>query len=568
MGKKIVIVGGVAGGASAAARARRLSEEAEIIMFERGEYISFANCGLPYYIGGVIKDRSRLLVQKPESFRKRYRVDVRTNSEVIKIDRVNKTVFVKNHKTGEEYTETYDVLILSPGAEPIRPKLPGVDSKLIFTLRNMNDCDRIKEFVDTKNPDCAVIVGGGYIGMEMAEALVERGTKVTIVEMMEQVMGTVDPEMATPIHQHLQLNGVDLRLSTSVKGFREENGRLRVFLSTGEAIECAFSILSVGVKPEVKLAEEAGLEIGERGGIKVDKHLRTSDPNIFAIGDAIEVKDFVGGFPTLIPLAGPANKQGRIAADNALGRDSVYEGTQGTGICKVFDLSIGMTGLNEKTLKKIGRKYEKIYVHPASHASYYPGAHPISIKLLFDPDDGKILGAQGTGMDGVDKRIDLFAMAIRAGLTVFDLEKMELCYAPPYGSAKDPVNYAGFVAANVIKGDMQICHVDDILNVQDNQVILDVRTKEEVESGAIPGYVHIPLDELRERLSELDKDKEYLVYCRAGLRAYLACRILTQNGFKCKNLVGGYKTYRDTIGIRPKEQVETKETTVDTGEIE
>ncbi len=566
--KRLLIVGGVAGGASAAARARRLSEDVEIIMFERGEHISFANCGLPYYLGGIIKDRDRLLVQTREGMQNRYKVDVRTNSEVIKIDREKKEVIVLDKKTGNEYSERYDKLILSPGADPIKPKLPGVDSKLVKTLRNMKDCDEIYEILKNNNPSCAVIVGGGYIGLEMAEALRHRGMKVTIVELMEQVMGPVDPEMATPIHQHLQLKGVDLRLGTSVDGFDEDNNRLRVHLSTGETLECGLAILSVGVRPEVKLAKDAGLELGERGGIKVDEHLRTSDPDIFAIGDAIEVMDFVGKFPTLVPLAGPANRQGRIAADNALGRDSTYKGTQGTGICKIFELSIGMTGLSEKILKKIGRKYEKIYVHPASHASYYPGAHPISLKLIFDPDTGNILGAQAAGMDGVDKRIDLLAMAIRGGLTVFDLQEMELCYAPPFGSAKDPVNYAGFVASNVITGDMNICHVDDVMNPRDDQVILDVRNPDELKAGSIPGNINIPLDQLRDRLGELDKNKEYLVYCRVGLRGYLACKILSHNGFKCRNLTGGYKTYQDTVGIRPREQVETKEIAVDTGELD
>ncbi len=565
---RLLIVGGVAGGASAAARARRLSEDVEIIMFERGEHISFANCGLPYYLGGIIKDRKRLLVQTREGMQNRYKIDVRVNSEVIKIDRDKKEVVVLDKQTGNEYSERYDKLILSPGAEPIKPKLPGVDSRLVKTLRNMKDCDEIYNVIEENNPACAVIVGGGYIGLEMAEALKHRGMKVTIVELMEQVMGPVDPEMATPIHQHLQLKGVDLRLGTSVDGFSEDGNRLRVHLSTGETLECGLAILSVGVRPEVKLARDAGLELGERGGIKVDEHLRTSDSDIFAIGDAIEVMDFVGKFPTLIPLAGPANRQGRIAADNALGRDSVYSGTQGTGICKIFELSIGMTGLSEKILKKIGKKYEKIYVHPANHASYYPGAHPISLKLIFDPENGRILGAQAAGMEGVDKRIDLLAMAIRGGLTVFDLQEMELCYAPPFGSAKDPVNYAGFVASNVISGDMHICHVEDVMNPGENQVILDVRSPKELEAGSIPGNINIPIDELRDRLGELDRDKEYLVYCRVGLRGYLACRILTHNGFKCRNLTGGYKTYQDTVGIKPKEQVETKEITVDTGELD
>jgi len=550
--KRIVIVGGVAGGASAAARARRLSESAEIVMFERGEYISFANCGLPYHIGGVIKNRDRLLVQTPESFHKRFRVDVRVNTEVIRINREEKTVVARNLKTGVEREESYDALILSPGAEPVKPPLPGIDVERVLTLRNIGDMDAIKHVVDSEQPSRAVVVGGGYIGLEMAEALRDRNIQVTMVELMNQVMGPVDPEMAAPLHQELVSQGVDLRLGTSVKAFSQKGGTLQVMLSTGETIECGLAILAIGVRPEVSLAKDAGIEIGERGGILVNQHMQTSDPAIYAVGDAVEVRDFVGDFQTLIPLAGPANRQGRIAADVIFGRDTEYKETQGTGICKVFDLAVGMTGLNEKTLKRQGMPYEKIYIHPASHAGYYPGAHSLSLKVLFNPEDGKLLGAQAVGADGVDKRIDVLAVAIRAGMTVFDLEELELSYAPPYGSAKDPVNYAGFVAANILNGDTAICHAVDMVSPRADQMILDVRTVEETRSGVIPGAKIIPIDELRERLNELPKEKEMLIYCAVGQRGYMVTRILMQHGYRCRNLSGGYKTWKAVTQTVPE----------------
>ena len=549
--KRIVIVGGVAGGASAAARARRLSEEVEIILFERGEHISFANCGLPYPIGGTISERKRLLVQTPEGMRGRFAIDVRTRTEVIRIDRTRKLVVARNLATGTEQTESYDVLILSPGAEPIRPAIPGIGAKRIFTLRSLADMDAIKDLVDQEKPQQAAIIGGGYIGLEMAEALRQREVGVTLIEVANQVMSVADPEMVTTLHQQLRLHGIDLRLATSVTSFVEEGHLLHIRLSTGESLQCGLAVLATGVKPDVKLSSEAGLAIGQTGGILVDEHLRTSDPHIFAVGDAIEVTDLVSGLPTVIPLAGPANRQGRIAADNALGGNSIYKKTQGTAICKVFDLVFGMTGMSEKSLKQAGMAYEKVYVHPASHASYYPGAHPITLKLLFHPETGKVLGAQAVGADGVDKRIDVLAVAIRGGLSVFDLEEVELSYAPPYGSAKDPINYAGFVAANNLRGDVGLCHVGEILHPRTDQQLLDVRTPAEVEAGSIPGAINIPVDELRGRLYELPKDKELLVSCQVGLRGYLACRILKQNGFQCRNLSGGYKTYRDFMGIHP-----------------
>jgi len=544
----------VAGGASAAARARRLSEDAEIILIERGEYVSFANCGLPYHIAGTIADRKRLLVQTPQTLYANLRIDVRTQTEAAAIDRERKEVTVRSTVSGSEQKIAYDKLILSPGAEVIRPPIPGSNDPRVMTLRSMSDMDAIIKLLDESTPAHSIIVGGGYIGLEMAEALRERQIGVTLVELASQVMGPVDHEIAAPVHQHLIEHGVDLRLETSVTSFSGSDATLRAQLSNGDAVDCGLAIMAVGVKPEVKLAREAGIAIGERGGIVVDEHMRTNDPDIFAVGDAVEVRDFVGGFATLVPLAGPANRQGRIAADNAFGRDTVYKDTQGTGICKVFDLAIGMTGMSEKSLKRVKMPYEKVYVHPASHASYYPGASLMSLKLLFDPNDGRVLGAQAVGADGVDKRIDVLAVAIRAGLTVYDLEEMELSYAPPYGSAKDPVNYAGFVASNVLRGDVEICHTEAMIDPREDQIILDVRKPFEVAMGMIPGAVHIPLDELRDRLGELPRDKEILAYCQVGLRGYLACRILSQKGYRCKNYTGGIKTYAAVTGKAPRMQ--------------
>jgi NADPH-dependent 2,4-dienoyl-CoA reductase/sulfur reductase-like enzyme/rhodanese-related sulfurtransferase len=485
--------------------------------------------------------------------RKRYRIDVRTRTEAVRIDRAARTLHVRALATGQESAEPYDVLILSPGAEPVRPPIPGTDDPRVFTLRSLADMDRIKLAVDKTGPERAVVVGGGYIGLEMAEALRSRNVPVTLVELAPQVFIAADPEMVTPVHHMLEAHGVDLRLGTSVTAIREEDGRLGAVLSTGESVACGMVILAVGVRPESKLARDAGLEIGPTGGIVTDEHMRTGDPNIFAVGDAVEVTHLVDGGRAAIPLAGPANRQGRVAADNAFGRPSVYRRSQGTAICKVFDLAIGMTGLSEKALRRAGLTYEKIYVHPASHASYYPGAAPMSLKLLFDPKTGKVLGAQAVGADGVDKRIDVLAVAIRAGLTVEDLRDQELSYAPPYGSAKDPINYAGFVASNVRSGDMPVCHVEDVAAPRDDQVLVDVRTPAEVEAGTIPGAVNVPVDDLRRRLGELPRDKELLVFCQVGLRGYLACRTLLQNGFRCRNLTGGYKTYKAAIGMLSKD---------------
>jgi len=562
--KKLLIVGGVAGGASAAARARRLDETAEIILFERGPDISFANCGLPYHIGGTIDDREKLLVTTPEIMTAKYNFDVRTLTEVVSIDRDKKAVVAKNLQTGEEYTEAYDQLILSPGAAPMRPPIPGIDNPNVLSLRNLQDMDRIIERLDGKKS--AAVIGGGFIGLEVAEALRELGMRTTLIELAPQVMGPADPEMTTPLHQELRLFGVDLRLETSVTEFKESADGVALILSDGKSLTVDVTILAIGVKPENKLAVEAGLDIGQTGGIKVDAHMKTSDDSIYAVGDAIEVTDFVTGKPALVPLAGPANRQGRIAADNIFGRDSIYKNTQGTSICKVFNMAIGMTGLSEKMAKRTETPYEKIYVHPGSHAGYYPGSHPVSFKLLFDPETGKVLGAQAVGADGVDKRIDVIAVAIRHGLTVEDLSEMELSYAPPFGSAKDIVNYAGFVAGNVVSGDTRIFHSEEALNPADNQKLIDVRNEEEVALGTIRGAKNIPLAQIRENLDRFSPEKEYLIFCQVGLRGYLACRILEQNGIKCRNLTGGYKSYMMATDQQIAPIPEAEILTNDTGE--
>jgi NADPH-dependent 2,4-dienoyl-CoA reductase/sulfur reductase-like enzyme/rhodanese-related sulfurtransferase len=544
--KRIVIVGGVAGGASAAARARRLSESAEIVLFERGPYVSFANCGLPYHIGGVIEERPKLLVQTPQSLMSRFNLDVHVNTEVQAIDAQARTVTVCNLKTGKVRTESYDELILSPGAEPVRPPIPGVDDARIRTLRNMGDMDAI--LAAMQGASRALVAGAGYIGLEMAEAFRHRGLEVVLVERLPQVMSVADPDMVGPLHAEIARQGVDLRLGTSVEGFEAGPTRLVAALSDGTRVECDLAVLAIGVRPETTLARGAGLALGSTGGILVDEHMRTSVPGIWAVGDAVEVRDTVLDGPALIPLAGPANRQGRIAADNILGRPSTYKGTQGTAICKVFGLAFAMTGQTEKGLKRLGVPFRKIYVHPADHATYYPGAQPLSLKLLFEPEEGRILGAQAVGAAGVDKRIDVLATAMRGGLTVFDLEDSELCYAPPFGSAKDAVNMAGFVASNVLRGDVALWEPEELETLGAHQVLLDVRTLQEFQAGTIPGAVMAPVDELRDRLDELDKSKEYLAFCQVGLRGYVACRLLSQMGFKVRNLSGGYKRYQMAKG--------------------
>ncbi|GAD89370.1 coenzyme A-disulfide reductase [Vibrio halioticoli NBRC 102217] len=546
---KILIVGGVAGGASAAARARRLSEDAEIIMFERGEFVSFANCGLPYHIGGDIKDRSKLLLQTPDSFLARFNVDVRVMNEVIAIDRQAKSVTVKNLIDGSEYTERYDFLLLSPGAAPIIPPIAGLDNPLTHSLRNIPDMDRILNTLRSNKPKHATVVGGGFIGLEMMEAFQQLGIKTSLIEMAEQVMTPVDREMAGFVHEEIRNKGVDLKLGValqSVEYLHHQNSQsLKLQLSNGESRDTDILIMAIGVRPETQLAKEAGLRIGATGGIYTNAQMQTSDPSIYAVGDAVEEQDFVTGNPTLVPLAGPANRQGRMAADNMLGREQSYQGTQGTAICKVFDLAVASTGMNEKQLQQSGTAYEKVYVHTASHASYYPGAETVSFKMLFDPQSGKIFGAQAVGKDGVDKRIDVMAVAQRAGMSVQQLQHLELTYAPPFGSAKDVINQAAFVANNIINGDATPIHFDEIAHLTDEQLLLDVRNPAERKNGNhIAGDINIPVDQLRQRMHELPKDKEIIIYCQVGLRGNVAYRQLVNNGFKAKNLLGGYRTYK------------------------
>lgn len=549
MPKKVLVVGGVAGGATTVARLRRLDEDAKIILFERGEYISFANCGLPYYIGGTIESRDSLLVQTPEAMKKRFNIDVRTKNEVIKIYRDDKEVEVKDLNTGNIYRESYDVLVLSPGSTPLKPPISGIDAPNIFTLWNISDTDAIKGYIEKNCPKKAVVVGGGFIGLEMAENLHALGLEVSIVEMLNQVMAPLDFEMAEIVHEHIRSKGGKLHLGDGVKKFEYKDGKAYVVLQSGISIEADLVILSIGVRPNGQLAKDAGLDVNERGGIIVDEYLRTSDKNIYAIGDAIEVVDFVNGNKTMVPLAGPANKQGRIVADNIVGRNEKYNGTQGTSIAKIFDMTVATTGNNEKTLNRLGKKYKEDYlisfIHAKSHAGYYPQALLLTIKLIFDLK-GKILGAQIVGYDGVDKRIDVLATAIRFGGTIYDLKELELAYAPPYSSAKDPVNMSGFVAENILNGDVEPILWNEMKDLdREKIIILDVREAVEREIGYIEGSINIPLDQLRDRMDELDKDKTIIVYCAIGLRGYIGARILKQNGFKVKNFCGGFTTYKN-----------------------
>jgi len=545
MSKRIVVIGGVAGGASFAARMRRLDESAEIIILERGPYISFANCGLPYFISGEIDGRDKLLVSTPQHFRRRFGVDVRVRNEVLRIERENKRVEVLNHDSGQKYQQPYDKLVLSPGAEPLRPPLPGMDDPRIFSLRTVEDAETIRRFVQSHDPRDAVVVGGGFIGLEMLENLAHLGLRVTLVEMANQVMLPLDAEMAEWIHQHLQLQRVTLLLGRPVERFEPtEQGRLSVRVSGGKTIDCDMVVSAMGIRPEVKLAKEAGLALGEHGGIRVNEFLRTSDEDIYAIGDAIETEDQVLGSRRVVPLAGLANKQGRRAADHIAGKRVPFPGVLGTNIVRVFDLSVASAGANEKSLKAKGLAYQKSYTHPASHAGYYPGAVPMVMRLLFTPDDGRLLGAQIVGIDGVDKRIDVLATAIRAGMTVGDLTELELAYAPQYGTGKDAVNIAGYTATNIVEGDVEVFHADQIEDcVRDGGFLLDVRSEGEFRRGYIEGATNIPIDELRDRLAEVPKDRTILAYCGSGLRSYYACRILTQRGYRAKNLSGGYMVY-------------------------
>ncbi|SCN24320.1 Coenzyme A disulfide reductase [Clostridium sp. N3C] len=542
MGKKILIVGGVAGGASAAARIRRLDESAEIIMFERDEYISFANCGLPYYIGGSIKEREKLLVQTPEAMKRRFKIDVRINSEVISVNTEEKTVKVKT-KDGEEYEESYDYILLSPGAKSLKPPIPGIENKKIFTLRNVADTDKIKAVVDSKNIRKAVVIGGGYIGVEMAENLIDGGLEVTLIEAAEHILAPFDDEMSAMAEKELVEHGVNLILKDGVKAFQEKEGSLEVTLSSGTIVKADMAILAIGVMPDTAFLKNSGIQLNERGHIITDEHMRTNVDGVYAVGDAVVVKDFVTGEKAAIPLAGPANRQGRIAADNICGLDTTYKGSQGTSIIKIFDMTAASTGANERTLKKYNIPYKVIYVHPNSHASYYPGASQLTIKLIFN-DEGRILGAQVIGYDGVDKTIDVFATVMRLKGTIYDLTELELAYAPPYSSAKSPANMAGFVAENLLQGRMEVFRWEDIDGeLNDNFQLIDVRTEIEYENGHLDNAILMPVDDLRNRLQQLDKDKETYLYCQVGLRGYIATRILEQNGFKVKNMTGGYRTY-------------------------
>jgi len=556
--KRILIVGGVAGGASCAARARRLCERCEIVIFDRGPYVSFANCGLPYYVGDVIEEEEALLVATPERFRDRFDIQVHTETEVTRIDRGAREIEVRDLRSGETRREAYDALVLSPGAEAVRPPLPGIDLPGVFVLRTIPDSRRIREAV--QGASRALVVGGGFIGLEMTENLVRRGLDVTVVELAEQLLPPLDPEMASPVAARLREHAVSLRLRQSLESLEERpDGGLLARTSSGESIETDIAILAIGVRPLAALAREAGLELGSRGGIRVDEQMRTSDPDIWAVGDAVEVRDVVTGSMQLVPLAGPANRQGRIAAATILGRGGAeaeprersaarFRGVQATAICGVFDLTIAITGASEKSLQRAGiERYAKVYLHPGSHVGYYPGASPIHMKLLFSSEDGRILGAQAVGEAGVARRIDVIAMALQMGGTVFDLEEAELCYAPQFGAAKDPVNVAGMIAANIVRGDLSLARWEELEIVK--PLLLDVRDPAEVKKGQLSEAVHIPLSELRRRHEELPRDREIWIYCAEGQRSYYANRFLTQKGYRVRNLPGGYKTYRQ---FRPK----------------
>lgn len=543
---KYLIIGGVAGGATVAARLRRMDEKADIILFERGKYVSYANCGLPYYIGGTIAQRSKLFVQTVKGFTDRFRIDIRVEQEVTAIHPEKRLIEIKRLDSGETYTETYDKLVLSPGAEPLRPNIEGIDSKKIFTLRNVPDTDAVKNHIDTAHPSRAVVVGGGFIGLEMAENLHQRGLHVDVVEMANQVMAPLDFSMAAIVHRHLTDKGVGLYLEDGVVRFEEQDDKMIVHLRSGRQIATDMVLLSIGVRPEIRLAQQAGLTIGERKGIVVNQYMQTSDPDIYALGDAVEVMHLITGKPALIPLAGPANKQGRIVADNIVfGNNQTYRGSMGTSVAKIFDLTVATAGANAKLLKANNIEYISSYTHGSSHAGYYPNAVPLSIKILFSPTDGRLFGAQVVGFEGADKRIEMFAQVIQRNGTVYDLTQLEHAYAPPYSSAKDPVNMAGYVAENILSGKSRIIHWREIDSLPADTVRIDVRTREEFRMGTIPGFRNIPVDELREHLGELPSDKPIVVTCAVGLRGYLAYRILVQNGFKdVRNLSGGYTTWR------------------------
>lgn len=542
---KVVIVGGVAGGATAAARLRRLDETAEIVVFERSGFVSYANCGLPYYIGGVIEDQEELTLQTPESFYERFRVQMKVRHEVTAIDRSAKTVTVRNLATGEVFQESYDKLLLAPGARPTQPALPGVGLDRLFTLRTVEDTLRIRRFVDTQHPKSVVLAGGGFIGLELAENLRERGLDVTIVQRPKQLMTPFDADMAALIHREVRAHGVRLALGHTVEGFAESEGGVQVLLKDEQPLQADMVILAIGVTPDSRLAAEAGLELGLKGSILVNDRMQTSDPDIYAVGDAVQVNHFVTGQPALIALAGPANKQGRIAADNMAGGDSRYKGSQGSSVLKIFDLTAAATGLNETAARRAGLDVEAVVLSPMNHAGYYPGGRVMTMKVLFERSTGKLLGAQIVGSDGVDKRIDVLATAIRAGMTAADLTELDLAYAPPYSSAKDSVNMAGYMMENLLTGKVKQFRLDELATLpRDGSVtLLDTRTTGEYSRGHADGFINLPLDELRDRLSELDPAKPVYVMCQSGLRSYLACRILTQHGFTCYNFAGGYRFY-------------------------
>ena len=545
---KVLIIGGVAGGASAAARLRRLDEDAEIVMLERTGYVSYANCGLPYYVGGVIAERGKLTLQTPESFRRRFDIDVRVRNEALSIHRSSKTVRVRRLDDGSEYDEPYDVLILSPGAKPLMPDMSGTDDPRVMTMRTVEDTLVMRDFVVSNRPKSAVVAGGGYIGLEVAENLAEMGVEVTLVQRPDHVLPPLDRDMAADVHHCLRSNGIRLLLSEAVTGF-ETDGPLKVKLRSGCTLDADMAVVALGVVPETHLASDAGLETGIKGAIVTDTHMRTSDPSIYAVGDAVQVREFVSGTDAVISLAGPANRQGRIAADNICGIPSEYRGSQGSSVIKVFDMTVATTGLNEKTARAAGIDYDKVYTYSASHATYYPGARNMSVKTLFEKGTGRILGAQIVGYEGADKRIDVIATAIRAGGDYRLLEELDLAYAPPYSSAKDPVNMAGFVIDNVVSGRVSQFFWDDVASLREDpsNLFVDVRTPEEFARGHIGGAVNIPVDEMRERMSEILKDRHVRLICHSALRSYIAARMLTQSGYGCSHLAGGYRLYSSVV---------------------
>jgi NADPH-dependent 2,4-dienoyl-CoA reductase/sulfur reductase-like enzyme/rhodanese-related sulfurtransferase len=551
---KTVIIGGVAGGASAAARLRRLDESAEIILLEKGPYISFANCGLPYYLGGEIKEREELLLQTPESFYNRFKIDVRVLSEAVKIDRQRKVVHIKNLKDNTEYEESYDKLILSPGAKPIIPNIKGINRKNVFTLRNIPDTDKITEYIAEYSPRSAAVIGGGYIGLEMAENLYLRGLEVTVLEKASHVIGSLDFDTAVEVHNYIRSKGINLILGEAAEEITDSPDGKTIIKTANREIKTDMIILSIGVTPDTALAEDCGLELAPNNAVITNEHMQTSDKDIYAVGDCVMVKNLVTGEPAHIPLAGPANKQGRIAADNICGIKSVYKGSIGSAILKFFDLTVAACGINERAAKASGLDYDKVFLYALSHAGYYPGARNISMKVLFENKSGRILGAQLVGFKGVDKRCDVLSAAIRHGFTAYDLEELELCYAPPFSSAKDPVNMAGFVITNIIEGIVKQYHWHDIdrLSKDENVTLLDVRTEREAARGCLERSINIPLDSLRDRLNELDKSKPVYVVCQSGLRSYIACRLLSQNGFDCYNLAGGYRLYESVTKEKEK----------------